>query len=400
MATTDKDASEAPAESGVDRIKEELSKFASAQVQQLADKAGGKLKDLTGQLTDSAENGGSLPSIASRVLQGESPAKAFVSEKAKGAKDAVVDKAKGLFGGGGDDGGGGGGKGNRKAGGGKFMNIIEVMDVGVPLRTAYDAWTQYDEFSGFMKGVQSVSKGDDEETDWKVKVGPSTRSFKATVQEQVPDDRIVWTSEGAKGSTRGAISFHELAPNLTRIVLVVEYYPSGFFEKTGNLWRAQGRRVRLDFKHFHRYVTLTEEEPEGWRGEIRDGEVVVTHEDAVEREEAEEAEESEDGEGEDEEYGEEEAEDEEPEEEEDDEDGEEDEEDGEEDEEDGEEDEEDEEPEDAYEEEDEEPEEEEEDEDVEDEDEDEDEDEEEEEEPEEPPAPKRASRRRRSEAAR
>ncbi|MFF3096004.1 SRPBCC family protein [Streptomyces cyaneofuscatus] len=391
MATTDKDASEAPAESGVDRIKEELSKFASAQVQQLADKAGGKLKDLTGQLTDSAENGGSLPSIASRVLQGESPAKAFVSEKAKGAKDAVVDKAKGLFGGGGgDDGGGGGGKGNRKAGGGKFMNIIEVMDVGVPLRTAYDAWTQYDEFSGFMKGVQSVSKGEDEETDWKVKVGPSTRSFKATVQEQVPDDRIVWTSEGAKGSTRGAISFHELAPNLTRIVLVVEYYPSGFFEKTGNLWRAQGRRVRLDFKHFHRYVTLTEEEPEGWRGEIRDGEVVVTHEEAVEREEAEEAEESEDGEGEDEEYGEEEAEDEEPEEEEDDEDDE----DGEEDEED----EEDEEPEDAYEEEDEEPEEEEEDEDVEDEDED--EDEEEEEEPEEPPAPKRASRRRRSEAAR
>ncbi|MFJ3436213.1 SRPBCC family protein [Streptomyces cyaneofuscatus] len=385
MATTDKDASEAPAESGVDRIKEELSKFASAQVQQLADKAGGKLKDLTGQLTDSAENGGSLPSIASRVLQGESPAKAFVSEKAKGAKDAVVDKAKGLFGGGGDD-GGGGGKGNRKAGGGKFMNIIEVMDVGVPLRTAYDAWTQYDEFSGFMKGVQSVSKGDDEETDWKVKVGPSTRSFKATVQEQVPDDRIVWTSEGAKGSTRGAISFHELAPNLTRIVLVVEYYPSGFFEKTGNLWRAQGRRVRLDFKHFHRYVTLTEEEPEGWRGEIRDGEVVVTHEDAVEREEAE-AEEAEDGEGEDEEYGEEEAEDEEPEEEEEDEDGEDEEE--------------DEEPEDAYEEEDEEPEEEEEDEDVEDEDEDEDEDEEEEEEePEEPPAPKRASRRRRSEAAR
>ncbi|WP_433401671.1 SRPBCC family protein [Streptomyces sp. CA-146814] len=379
MATTDKDASEAPAESGVDRIKEELSKFASAQVQQLADKAGGKLKDLTGQLTDSAENGGSLPSIASRVLQGESPTKAFVSEKAKGAKDAVVDKAKGLFGGGGDD--GGGGKGNRKAGGGKFMNIIEVMDVGVPLRTAYDAWTQYDEFSGFMKGVQSVSKGEDEETDWKVKVGPSTRSFKATVQEQVPDDRIVWTSEGAKGSTRGAISFHELAPNLTRIVLVVEYYPSGFFEKTGNLWRAQGRRVRLDFKHFHRYVTLTEEEPEGWRGEIRDGEVVVTHEEAVEREEAEEAEESEeDGEEyeDEEEPGEdEEEEDEEPEDEEEDEDEEEEEE--EEEEGDGDE-EEDEEAEDA-------------------------EDEEEDEEPEEPPAPKRASpkrasRRRRSEAAR
>ncbi|GGY51853.1 cyclase [Streptomyces anulatus] len=360
MATTDKDESEAPAESGVDRIKEELSKFASAQVQTLAEKAGGKLKDLTGQLTDAAENGGSLPAIGSRVLQGESPVKAFVSEKAKGAKDAVVDKAKSAF-------GGGGGKGNRKAGGGKFMNIIEVMDVGVPLRTAYDAWTQYDEFSGFMKGVQSVSKGEDEESDWKVKVGPSSRSFKATVQEQVPDDRIVWTSEGAKGSTRGAISFHELAPNLTRIVLVMEYYPSGFFEKTGNLWRAQGRRVRLDFKHFQRYVTLTEEEPEGWRGEIRDGEVVVSHEEAVEREEAEE-EEAEDGEDE-EEYGEEEPE----------------EEDGEEEPE-----EEDEEEEEDYDEEGEEPEE---DEEPDEEDEDE-EPEEDEEEPEEPPAPKRGRKRR------
>ncbi|MFE1364627.1 SRPBCC family protein [Streptomyces anulatus] len=356
MATTDKDESEAPAESGVDRIKEELSKFASAQVQTLAEKAGGKLKDLTGQLTDSAESG-SLPAIGSRVLQGESPVKAFVSEKAKGAKDAVMDKAKSAF-------GGGGGKGNRKAGGGKFMNIIEVVDVGVPLRTAYDAWTQYEEFSGFMKGVQSVSKGEDEESDWKVKVGPSSRSFKATVQEQVPDDRIVWTSEGSKGSTRGAISFHELASNLTRIVLVMEYYPSGFFEKTGNLWRVQGRRVRLDFKHFQRYVTLTEEEPEGWRGEIRDGEVVVSHEEAVEREEAEE-EEAEDGEDEDQEYGEEEPEEE-------DEEGEEGEEED-------------------YDEEDEEPEEDEEEEPEEDE---EDEEEEPEEDEEEPPAPKRGRRRR------
>ncbi|MFF1934141.1 cyclase, partial [Streptomyces sp. NPDC058228] len=95
------------------------------------------------------------------------------------------------------------------------------------------------------------------------------------------------------GTTKGAVSFHELAPTLTRIVLVMEYYPSGFFEKTGNIWRAQGRRVRLDFKHFQRYVSLTEEEPEGWRGEIRDGEVVTSHEEALEEEEAAQAEDSE-----------------------------------------------------------------------------------------------------------
>ncbi|MFD0020643.1 SRPBCC family protein [Streptomyces sp. NPDC058382] len=274
-------------ESGMDKLRGELSSFLSTQVEKLAEKAGEKLTDVTSQLTDVAENGGSLPAIGSRILKGDSPVKALVSEKAKGVKDNVVGKAKEAFGGGDDDGGGGGGKGKGKASSGKIMNIVEVLDVGVPLRTAYDHWTQYDQFSSFAKGVQDVSMDDEMSSDWKVKVGPSARSFKATVQEQVPDERIIWTSEGAKGTTRGAVSFHELAPSLTRIVLVIEYYPSGFFEKTGNLWRAQGRRVRLDFKHFQRYVTLTEEEPDGWRGEIRDGEVVVSHEEAMEEEEAE-----------------------------------------------------------------------------------------------------------------
>ncbi|WP_406379128.1 SRPBCC family protein [Streptomyces sp. NBC_01618] len=264
-------------ESGADRLREELSNFLTAQVERLTEKAGDKLTDVTEQLTDVAESG-SLPAIGSRILQGDSPLKAFVGEKAKGLKDNVVGKVKEAF---------GGGKGKRKSSGGKVMNIIEVLDVGVPLRVAYDHWTQYDQFSSFAKGVRDVSKNDEMASDWKVKVGPSSRSFKATVQEQIPDDRIVWTSEGAKGTTRGAVSFHELAPSLTRIILVVEYYPSGFFEKTGNLWRAQGRRMRLDFKHFQRYVTLAQEEPEGWRGEIRDGEVVVSHEDAVEEEAAE-----------------------------------------------------------------------------------------------------------------
>ncbi|MFF0291563.1 SRPBCC family protein [Streptomyces sp. NPDC005262] len=261
--------------SGADALRDALSDFVQAQVERLAEKAGDKLTDVTGQLIDVADNGGSLLKVGSRVLGGESPVKAFLSEKAKGLKDSVVDKVKGAF---------GGGKG--RSSGNKSMNIIEVLDVGVPLRTAYDYWTQYEKFSSFTKGVRSVSMSDETSSDWKVKVGPSSRSFNATVQEQIPDDRIVWTSEGAKGTTEGAVSFHELAPTLTRIVLVLEYYPSGFFEKTGNIWRAQGRRVRLDFKHFQRYVTLTDEEPDGWRGEIRDGEVVMSHEEALEEEEA------------------------------------------------------------------------------------------------------------------
>ncbi|MFD3471089.1 SRPBCC family protein [Streptomyces sp. NPDC058682] len=288
MATSDRTGS-SESLSGMDKLLKELTGYLGAQAGQLADKATDKLGDVTGQLYDVADNNGSLSDVAgigSRILQGDSPLKAFAGQKLGNLKDKVTE----AF-------GGGKGKG-RKSSGGKVVNIVEALDVGLPLRTVYDHWTQYEDFSGFTKGVRDVSRDDDTTSDWKVKVGPSTRSFKATVQEQVPDDRIVWTSQGAKGTTRGCVTFHELAPSLTRIVIIVEYYPSGLFEKTGNLWRAQGRRLRLDLKNFLRHAMLTTDEPEGWRGEIRDGEVVKTHEEALEEEEAEEPEEGEYEEGE------------------------------------------------------------------------------------------------------
>ncbi|NDZ80972.1 SRPBCC family protein [Streptomyces sp. SID10853] len=265
--------------SALDRVKDELSSYIGAQGQRLIDSAGGKLSDLAEGLGDSdGDGGGGLLDVGKRVMGGENPVKAFVGEKAGAMKDKAVDSVKSAFGGGG---------GSSKAGSPKVMNIIETIDVGKPLRTVYDRWAEIEEFSSFTKGVTGVKQSDEIESDWKLKVAFSNRSWKATVQEQVPDDRILWTSEGAKGTTRGAITFHELAPSLTRVVAVVEYTPSGFFEKTGNLWRAQGRRLRLDLKHFQRYVTLTgdDEEVEGWRGEIRDGEVVRSHEEGLEDDE-------------------------------------------------------------------------------------------------------------------
>ncbi|WP_329286666.1 SRPBCC family protein [Streptomyces sp. NBC_00691] len=290
MASEDRDRDQdgsQKSESGMDRLIGELGEFLSAQTGKLAEKATDKLDDVTDQLNDVAENGGKLTDIGGRLLKGDSPAKAVVGQALGGIKDKVTDAASNLF---------GSGKGKRKSGSQKITSIVETIDVGAPLRRVYNHWTQYEDFSGFTKGVRNVSQGDETTSDWKVKVGPSTRSWKATVQEQVPDDCIVWTSEGAKGSVRGCVSFHELGPTLTRILLTVEYYPSGLFEKTGNLWRAQGRRLRLDLKHFRRHVTLTDDEPEGWRGEIRDGEVVRSHEEALEDESELDEEEGEEGE--------------------------------------------------------------------------------------------------------
>ncbi|MFI7390633.1 SRPBCC family protein [Streptomyces tendae] len=264
-----------------DRLKAEVQDYLAAQATRLLTGVGTKLGQTTGKLNDIAE--GNSPGFAKLALdggrklaEGKSPMRAAFEVGAGKVKDNVVGAFKNLT----------GGKGRKKGGGGqKPTVIIEYVDVGVPLRTAYDQWTQYQDFSTFAKGVKSANRADDTSSDWQLKVFWSNRSWKATTTEQVPDDRISWTSEGAKGSTKGVVSFHELADSLTRVVLVIEYYPKGLFEKTGNIWRAQGRRARLDLKNYVRHITFKGEADDGWRGEIRDGEVVRSHEDAVAEEE-------------------------------------------------------------------------------------------------------------------
>ncbi|MFD8518899.1 SRPBCC family protein [Streptomyces capillispiralis] len=260
-----------------DRLKAELQEYFAAQATRLLTGLGHKLGETTNKLNDIAE--GNSPGFAQlaaeggrKIADGKGPLRTAVELGASRAKDNVVGALKNL---------GGGGSGRKRSAGKKPTVIIEHIDVGVPLRTAYDQWTRYQDFSTFAKGVKNADRADDTTSDWQLKVFWSNRSWKARTTEQIPDDRIAWSSEGAKGTTKGVVSFHRLADNLTRVLLVVEYYPTGFFEKTGNLWRAQGRRARLDLKNFARFITLKGEAEDGWRGEIRDGEVVRSHEDAL-----------------------------------------------------------------------------------------------------------------------
>ncbi|MFD0548601.1 SRPBCC family protein [Streptomyces rectiviolaceus] len=266
-----------------DRLKAEVQEYLAAQAQRLLVGVGHKLGETTVKLNDIAE--GNSPGFAKlaldggrKVAEGKGPLRSALEVGAGRAKDSVVDAFKNMT----------EGKGRRKGGAGKKPTVImEFVDVGVPLRTAYDQWTQYQEFSTFAKGVKSANRADDTTSDWQAKVFWSNRSWKAHTTEQVADDRIAWTSEGAKGTAKGVVSFHSLADNLTRVLLVLEYYPKGLFEKTGNIWRAQGRRARLDLKNFARFITIKGEAEDGWRGEIRDGEVVHSHEDALAEEQGE-----------------------------------------------------------------------------------------------------------------
>ncbi|GLW15622.1 hypothetical protein Stsp01_23650 [Streptomyces sp. NBRC 13847] len=266
-----------------EELKEEFQKYLQARAQHAVTNLGHRLGAGVARLGEPGQGAGSLVSSLAKggkaLGEGSSPAQAALTAGASHLKDTVKgklkDKVKGLF-----------GKG-RKGGGGKSksVTIVEDIDVGVPVREAYDQWTQFQEFSTFAKGVISVEKADDTTSNWKVKVAKSTRSWRANVTEQVPDERITWTTEGAKGTVKGVVTFHPLTEDLTRVLLVLEYFPKGLFEKTGNIWRAQGRRARLDLKLYRKFLMMRGEATDGWRGEIRDGEVVVEHADAVEEEE-------------------------------------------------------------------------------------------------------------------
>jgi hypothetical protein len=292
-AVSDDQMRDGAQEEAADRLKAQLGDLVDALrewgLMALSEKVGG----LTERLTEYAETGGG-PGLMAAITgakalgEGKSPMRALVSAGGAGIKGKAGGLLGGLFGGGGSDGGGGGG-GGRKL---KVTNIVESIDVGVPRRVAYNQWTQFQDFPSFMKKVESVEQEADEKLNWKAQVFWSHRTWESTITKQVPDDQIVWRSKGAKGYVDGAVTFHELAPNLTRILVVLEYHPQGLFEHTGNIWRAQGRRARLELKHFRRHVMtqtiLHPGEVEGWRGVIEEGKVVKDHETAL-REEQEQA---------------------------------------------------------------------------------------------------------------
>jgi uncharacterized membrane protein len=146
--------------------------------------------------------------------------------------------------------------------------VTESVDVDVPVRTAYNQWTQFEEFPRFMSGVTEIRQLDDTLTHWKTDIDGVKREFDAKITEQLPDERVAWTTvEGSRQA--GVVTFHRLDDARTRVTVQMDFEPQGFAEAAGDKLGFLNRQVKGDLKRFKEYIEgRGGVETGGWRGQV------------------------------------------------------------------------------------------------------------------------------------
>jgi uncharacterized membrane protein len=148
-----------------------------------------------------------------------------------------------------------------------MSTIEQSVDVRVPVRTAYDQWTQFAEFPGFMEGVDRIEQVSGIRTHWVTSIAGVHREFDAEITEQRPDERIAWRSVGEPVQA-GVVTFHRLGPDATRVMVQMEYAPEGITEKAGDLLNVVQHRVKGDMRRFKQFIEARGSQTGAWRGEV------------------------------------------------------------------------------------------------------------------------------------
>jgi uncharacterized membrane protein len=253
------------AKKGVDAVRGNGISLPSARPGKLAAKATGKATKKMGD-----QVGGKLKEGVSEKV-----------DEAGGAGGLVKEAASGLMPGGGDSGGGKGGM--PGVGKGRRMPVQQSMDVAVPVETAYNQWTQFEDWPEFMHRVTRVTQDDPCTVSFATKIWGKTKEFVAEIETQRPDERIKWrVSQGITHT--GVVTFHELAPRLTRIELNVDVDPGSLLEKIARGMRHIKRAMRADLHRFKAFIEMQEIETGAWRGVIEDAELVEDHDDSYDEE--------------------------------------------------------------------------------------------------------------------
>jgi uncharacterized membrane protein len=149
-----------------------------------------------------------------------------------------------------------------------MARIEESIEVDVPITTAYNQWTQFEEFPHFMEGIESVQQIDDTHLLWNAEIGGKREEWRAEITEQHPDHRVAWrATEGRENS--GVVTFHRIGENTTRVMLQMEWEPDGAVETVGSAVGADSRRVKGDLERFKELIEGRGTESGAWRGEVK-----------------------------------------------------------------------------------------------------------------------------------
>ncbi|MDP9069614.1 MAG: SRPBCC family protein [Actinomycetota bacterium] len=148
-----------------------------------------------------------------------------------------------------------------------MSSIEQSIEVNVPVRTAYNQWTQFEDFPHFMEGVEKVNQLDDVNLHWVAEIMGQHREWDAKITEQIPDERIAWRNvDGATNA--GVVTFHRISDDTTKIMLQMEYDPEGFGEKAADALGLVKARVKGDLERFKTFIESRGQETGAWRGEV------------------------------------------------------------------------------------------------------------------------------------
>jgi uncharacterized membrane protein len=151
----------------------------------------------------------------------------------------------------------------------EHMSVIEKsIEINVPVRAAYNQWTQFEEFPRFMEGVKQVRQIDDTHLHWKAEIGGKEKEWNAEITEQIPDERIAWTSRGG-AMNAGVVTFHRLSDSKSKVMLQLEYDPQGFVENVGDTVGVVTQRIQGDLERFKTYIESHGRETGAWRGTVK-----------------------------------------------------------------------------------------------------------------------------------
>src|SRR5688572_18468815 len=153
-----------------------------------------------------------------------------------------------------------------------MATVEKEIEVNVPVSTAYNQWTQFEEFPQFMEGVKEVRQKDDAHLQWCAEIAGKEERWEAEITSQIPDKRIAWRSTTGAENV-GIVTFNPVDEQTTNVHLRIEFEPDGVVETVGNALGVVDRRVAGDLERFKEYIESRGEETGEWRGKIQSGHV-------------------------------------------------------------------------------------------------------------------------------